>query len=131
MGVKPAFDPNAPFEPVVGEATKPAFDPKAPFEPVDETPPAAAKPPFDPNQPHEAVSGEAAPPEAPTAMPPEGGIPLPRQRPAAAPGIVQPTQPTPPVQPLEDVPFRAKMRGKADEPGPTGEYPEAPGLTGM
>jgi hypothetical protein len=38
-------------------------------------------------------------------------VPLPKPRPAEAPQIVQPTQPMPAVQPLEDAPFRAPSSG--------------------
>jgi hypothetical protein len=37
----------------------------------------------------------------------------------------------PPVTEVRDEPFRAKMKGKSDTPDESGEYPEAPGLTGM
>ena len=65
-----------------------------------------------------------------------GRVPLPQPRPLRA--DVADTQPMPPVAPLEDVPFRAKMKGKAttDEAiwslsGTNPETKDAPGLSGM
>ena len=113
MAPKPAFDASQPFEAIEDAASKPAFDPRKPFEAVA-APAAEVKPAFDPN-------AQVEPIESP---------PLPRSRPASAPGIVQPTQEMPPVAPLDDVPFRAGMRGKVTDPE-TGVVSEAPGLTDM
>ena len=65
---------------------------------------------------------------SPEPSPMSGSVPLPRERPLRA--DVAETQPMPPVMPLEDVPFRAAMRGKVTDEE-TGETREAPGLTGM
>src|SRR5882672_11439753 len=126
---KAAFDPNAPFEAV---DEKPAFDPNKPFEPVE----AEAVPT---PQPRPIAAGPSiAPSAAPVPLRPEGGgtegeplvgaVPVPRPRPTM-PFTPGPTQPAPPVAPLEDVPFRAKMKGYTEDE--EGNVVPAPGLTGM
>ena len=143
MAGKPAFDPSGDFV----SLDKPAFDDKKAFVPVEDggdsaPPPAAAKPAFDPKANYEPVDDAAsAPPPSAAPMPsgqeddgtnvePIAKPPLPRPRPASAPSLIQPTQPMPPVAPLEDVPFRAPLKGVVWDPEQQKDV-TAPGLTGM
>jgi hypothetical protein len=107
MGV-PQFNPDEPFTevpPPKGAGT-PEFDPDKPFTEVKAKaePPASFQDRFRTTPPSETPvpSGQESDTEPPVAGALPSRAPLPRARPKEAPGIVQPTQPIPPVQPLED-----------------------------